>query len=150
LLASRRGHYYSPHCIPCTEERTRNDRKHLLQVVEVPADWSWPFLYPKRRRTVANMSERARTVETSDIPVDDGPRCLECHGDAVAGTPYCERHLRGATLAALDRRRWPRLKLNASTIAGDEQWRPWLREATASQLAHVLKLLGAEAPRHDH
>jgi hypothetical protein len=67
----------------------------------------------------------------------------------VEGSPFCERHLRGRALAALDRKRWPRLTVAGKTVTGDEQWRPWLREADGIALANVLTLLREEGQRDD-
>jgi len=72
------------------------------------------------------------------------PPCSECECPACGGSPLCVRHLRGLTLVSLDRRRWPRLRLRSRVIAGDDQWRPWLREATGEEFVGLLKILGVD------
>jgi len=49
--------------------------------------------------------------------------------------------MRGLALVALDRGRWPRLNVRKSSLEGDDQWRPWLREATGEEFIELLKLL---------
>ena len=70
--------------------------------------------------------------------------CRDCEGKAATGTNVCERHLCGWCLVLLDRKQWPRLNVGGGSIVGDDQWRPWLREAKASDLTSVLELLRAE------
>ena len=70
--------------------------------------------------------------------------CTECEGPAIDGAPLCVRHLRGLALVSLDRRRWPRLRIGSGTLSGDDQWRPWLREATGEEFFELLKLLGVD------
>ena len=77
--------------------------------------------------------------------------CVECAAPAAASSTLCEPHLRGHTLFVLDRARWPRLRLSdGRQVAGDDAWRPWLRQAKAEELVEVLELLVARpqpAPR---
>ena len=70
--------------------------------------------------------------------------CRECGLPSHAGSLLCERHLRGLAFATLDRKRWPRLKVAGGVISGDDQWRPWLREASGEQYFVVLKALGVD------
>lgn len=74
-------------------------------------------------------------------PGHDVVRCVECAGQVVPGTTSCERHLRGLALVALDRQHWPRLRVGGRTVAGDDAWRPWLREASGEQLREVVEML---------
>ena len=70
--------------------------------------------------------------------------CVECAAPAAASSTLCEPHLRGHTLFVLDRARWPRLRLSdGRQVAGDDAWRPWLRQANGPQLQDVLDRLGA-------
>ena len=71
-------------------------------------------------------------------------RCNECALPACGSSPLCVRHLRGLALVALDRRRWPRLELRGRVIAGDEQWRPWLREASGEEFVALQRMLGVD------
>jgi hypothetical protein len=72
-----------------------------------------------------------------------------CVSAAVPGTTLCLRHFRGLTLAALDRRHWPRLRMpGGGSVAGDDAWRLWLREASGEGLLVLLQMLG-EAPLRD-
>ena len=68
----------------------------------------------------------------------------ECEDVSCGGSGLCVRHLRGLGLVSLDRRHWPRLRVGSRTVSGDDQWRPWLREATAKELAALLQLLGVD------
>jgi hypothetical protein len=70
-------------------------------------------------------------------------RCSECELPAVPVSTLCEPHLRGHVLFLVDRDRWPRLVLgDGRTIpAGDEGWRPWLREADGNDLSLVQEAL---------
>ena len=70
--------------------------------------------------------------------------CSQCEGFACGGSGLCVRHLRGLALVTLDRQNWPRIGIGRRTIAGDDQWRPWLREATGKEFLALLKLLGVD------
>ena len=70
--------------------------------------------------------------------------CSECDLQSCAGSSLCVRHLRGLALVSLDRKRWPRLKLGSKVISGDEQWRPWLREASGDEFVALLPMLGVD------
>ena len=75
--------------------------------------------------------------------------CVECLTPAAADSPLCEPHLRGSALAALDRARWPRLKLSSGReVAGDDAWRPWLRQANSDELGEVVVALEDRGTRH--
>jgi hypothetical protein len=71
-------------------------------------------------------------------------RCSECDFPACGGSTLCVRHLRGIALVTLDRKRWPRLKLRGQVISGDDQWRPWLREAGGQDFIALLRMLGVD------
>jgi hypothetical protein len=59
----------------------------------------------------------------------------------------CARHLRGKALSALDRHGWPRLRMaDGKAVAGDDAWRPWLREATGEELLAFLRMLREAEP----
>jgi len=73
--------------------------------------------------------------------------CTECPRPASGGSTFCEPHLRGLALVALDRHRWPRLRAGGRTIAGDDAWRPWLRAADGDDLRRLHALLVKEALR---
>jgi hypothetical protein len=82
------------------------------------------------------------TRDTSDTcrPEDFAGVCSDA---AVTGSNLCERHLRGWALAVLDRRGWPRKRMaDGKAVAGDDAWRPWLREASNQELLAVLTMLG--------
>jgi hypothetical protein len=70
--------------------------------------------------------------------------CSECEGPACGGSGLCVRHLRGLALVSLDRKNWPRVRMGRRTVEGDDQWRPWLREATGEEFVALLKLLGVD------
>jgi hypothetical protein len=66
-----------------------------------------------------------------------------CADAALPGSILCACHLRGFALATLDRHHWPRLRMpGGGSVAGDDAWRPWLREATGEDLIEVLRMLG--------
>jgi hypothetical protein len=77
------------------------------------------------------------------LGVEGDRACAECERPAVPGSCYCASHLLGHTLFVVDRRHWPRLRLNGRTLSGDESWRPWLRQAGAEELVRVLAMLEA-------